>query len=385
MKSIYLDNNATTKVDPEVVKIMLPYFSERYANPSSLHILGQEVAGDVLMSRRIIAESINAKSSEVYFTASGSEGDNLCIKGYAEANKEKGNHIITSVIEHPGILNSCKHLETQGFEVTYLPVDDEGFISLDGLEKAIRPNTLLVSIMHINNEIGSVQPIKEIARICHKHGIMFHTDAVQSYQKAKIDVRDFELDMASFSGHKIHAPKGIGFVYIKEGLKVTRQVDGGGQETKMRAGTENTAYIAGLAKATLLTTDKDRSKMQKLQKYLMDELEKISNIRINGPKDLSRRGINNINISSNRMEGSEILQKLSDKGICVSTGSACSSKSQRVSPVLEAIGCPAEFIHGNIRISLSKYTTKDEVDSFLTSFKDILNSSIGSKLISEKI
>lgn len=385
MKSIYLDNNATTKVDPDVVKIMLPYFTEKYANPSSLHLLGQEVAESILMSRRIIAESINAKPSEIYFTASGSEGDNLCVKGFAEANKERGNHIITSIIEHPGILNSCKHLETQGFEVTYLSVDNEGFISLDELKKAIRPNTLLVSIMHINNEIGSIQPIKDIARICHNHGIVFHTDAVQSYQKARIDVRDFELDMASFSGHKIHAPKGIGFVYIKEGLKVTRQVDGGGQETKMRAGTENTAYIAGLAKATLLTTDKDRAKMQKLQKYLMDELENTSNIHINGPKNLSRRGINNINISSNRMEGAEILQKLSDRGIYVSTGSACSSKSQRVSPVLEAIGCPAEYIHGNVRVSLSKFTTKEEIDTFLTAFKDILNSATGSKLINEKI
>jgi cysteine desulfurase len=382
---IYLDNNATTQVAPEVVSEMLPYFLELYANPSSLHFFGEKVAERIRVARDVIAKSINASSDEVFFTASGSEGDNLCIKGFAEANQKKGKHIITSCIEHPAILNACAHLEQAGWKVTYLSVDSEGFVSTKDLENAITEETVLVSIMHANNEVGTIQPITEFARICHEHNVVFHTDAVQSFLKTGVDVEAMGIDMASFSGHKIHAPKGIGFIYVRKGIQLTRQIDGGGQESKLRAGTENTPYILGLAKAIELSTHEDINKMQLLQSYLIERLRAIDGVRINGPLNLEKRVCNNINFSTVKMAGDDLLKKLSTLKICVSTGSACSSKSTKVSPVLEAIKCPAEYIHGNIRVSLSKYSTKEEIDILFDALHQILRSSNTSNFNFKKI
>ena len=374
MKSIiYLDNNATTMVAPEVVKVMDGFFTKMYANPSSLHFFGQEVAQAVADAREVVAKRINCSAHEIVFTASGSEGDNLCIKGYCEANKDKGKHIITSKIEHPAVLNACKNLEEEGFSVSYLDVDKEGFVNPSDVEKSIREDTILVSIMHANNEIGSIQPIKEISELCKSKHIAFHTDAVQSFLKLPFDVKELGVTMASFSGHKIHAPKGVGFVYIKEGTKIRRQIDGGGQEFKLRAGTENTPYICGLAEAIKRTSDKDITYMKELQKYLLEELQKISGFRLNGPHDLDRRVCNNINVSSSLISGEMLLSELSKLGICVSTGSACSSKSTKASPVLVAINCPVEYLHGNVRISISRYTTRGEIDQLILGIKQILD------------
>jgi len=371
-KYIYLDNNATTMVAPEVVEAMIPIFGKWYANPSSIHAFGTEVGNMLSRARQKIAESINCLPTEIVFTASGSESDNLCIKGYCEANKHKGNHIITSIVEHPAVINTYKHLEQQGFEITLLPVDSEGFINSVDLEKAIRPTTILASIMHANNEIGTIQPIEELSAVCFRYNIPLHIDAVQSYLKLPIDVKKMNVSMASFSGHKIHAPKGIGFAYINSDLAVVRQTDGGSQEYKMRAGTENTAYIIGLAKAIEMFSPKDVIYIRKLQSFLINKLTKLSGIRLNGPSDLSTRVCNNINISSNFMEGELLLNELSSVGICVSTGSACSSKLTKLSPILQAISCPVEYLHGNIRISISKYTTKEEIEIFLTEIKKLL-------------
>lgn len=373
-KPIYLDNNATTKVDPKVVGAMLPYFTTKYANPSSLHFFGQSVANDVNKARELISEYINCDPSEIVFTASGSEADNLCIKGYCEINSTKGKHIITSSIEHPAVINTYKNLEKRGFKITYLNVNSEGFVAPKDVEKNIGIETILVSVMHANNEVGSIQPIEKIALICKDHGIAFHTDAVQSFTKVPIDVKKMNVDMASFAGHKIHAPKGIGFAYIKNGLKVSRQTDGGSQERLLRAGTENCAFIVGLAKAISLASDEDVAHMKRLQKYLIDSILTRGNVRINGPLNLRNRICNNINISTNKITGELLLNELSKQGICVSTGSACSSKSTKVSPILLAIDCPTEYLHGNIRISISKYTTKKEIYTFLEHFDKILNS-----------
>lgn len=372
-KPIYLDNNATTMVAPEVVASMLPFYEEYYANPSSVHFFGQEVAKKLQEARNSIASSLDAEPDEIVFTASGSEADNLCIKGYCEANKEKGTHIITSIVEHPAIINSCKHLEQNGYTVTYLPVDDEGFVSVTDVENAITPNTVLVSVMHANNEVGAIQPMEEIAELCARHAIAFHTDAVQSFTKLPLSVKKTPITMASVAGHKFHAPKGIGFAYIRKGTQIVRQNDGGGQERKLRAGTENAGYIAGLATAIELCSEQDTVQMKKLQKYLIDQLTSRDGIRLNGPANLEKRVCNNINISTSKMNGELLLQELSKRGICVSTGSACSSKSTTVSPILLAINCPPEYLHGNIRISTSRYTTKAEIDAFLEAFDAICN------------
>jgi cysteine desulfurase len=366
---IYLDNNATTKVDEAVEAAMREWQSTNYGNPSSLHFFGQEAAKAVAAARQQLATAINCDPKEIFFTASGSEGDNLCIKGYSEANRDKGNHIITSVVEHPAVLNSCRHLEEQGFEVTYLPVDDLGFVSPDDLERAIRPDTILVSIMHANNEVGTVQDIKRFVEICDRHSIPFHTDAVQSFLKVPFDVAELGVAMATFSGHKVHAPKGVGFIYKRKDITVRRQIDGGGQEHNYRAGTENVPYIIGIGKAIELFSEADIEHMKNLQAMLITELLGMEGVRLNGPEDLTKRVCNNINISVKHIEGEFLLNKLSDAGICVSTGSACSSKSTKLSPVLVALQCPAEFIHGNVRVSISKYTTEDEINQFLHVFR----------------
>lgn len=374
---VYLDNNATTQVDLLVEKEMRRWQTELYGNPSSLHFFGREVSGHLDQARRVIAESINCQPDEIIFTASGSEGNNLCIKGYCEANAGKGKHIVTSLIEHPSVINSCSSLEKAGFEVTYLPVDEEGFVSAESLEKNLRDDTILVSIMHANNEIGTIQKLSDLSAVCRKRNVFFHTDAVQSFLKVPFDVKKLGVDLATFCGHKIHAPKGVGFIFKSKDLKLMRQIDGGGQEFGLRAGTENIPYIMGLAKAVELFSIKDVAKIKVLQTYLIDELLRMKGIHLNGPADLENRICNNINISVQNMEGEFILSELSNRGICVSTGSACSAKSTKVSPVLMAIGCPTEFVHGNIRVGISKFTTREEVDLFLVNFGEILKEAAG--------
>ncbi len=373
-KIIYLDNNATTQVDKSVEKEMRKWQTSMYGNPSSLHFFGQQISKVIEKVRLEIAEKINCEPDEIIFTVSGSEGNNLCIKGFCEANKEKGKHIITSSVEHPSVINTCKHLEEQGFEITYLPVDREGFVSPKELEKAIKSDTILVSIMHAQNEIGTIQDIENFVKICSKHNVSFHIDAVQSFLKLPLDVKELGLSMATFSGHKIHAPKGIGFIFKRRDIKIRRQIDGGGQEFGLRSGTENTAYIVGLSKAIKLFSNKDIEKMRVLQKFLIIKLSKMKNILLNGTKDLTKRICNNINISVENVEGEHILNELSKKGICVSTGSACSSKSTKVSPILKAVNCPSEFIHGNIRISISKFTSQKDIKEFFNAFVSITNS-----------
>lgn len=372
-KIIYLDNNATTMVAPEVIKSVGRCLEKFYGNPSSLHILGVEAMQSLQKARKIIADSINADSTEIFFTASGSEGDNLCIKGFCEMNKSKGNHIITSAIEHPAVINTCKHLEEAGFNVTYLPVDKDGFVDPGDIERSITPQTILVSIMLVNNEIGTIQDISAISEVCRRHNVFLHTDAVQAYSKVPIDVKKINLALATFSGHKIHAPKGIGFIYKRKDVTIKRQVDGGGQEMGLRAGTENLPYIIGLAEAVRISSEKEVNKMKELQKYAIEKILEIPGARINGPIDLVKRVCNNINVAFNSIEGELILNELSEQGICVSTGSACSSRSARLSPVLKAIECPVEYVHGNIRISTSRYTTKKEIDVFLKKLKDIIS------------
>lgn len=370
---IYLDNNATTAISPKVQDTIKQYL-DIYGNPSSLHFYGTEVFQDIQKAREKIARTINADPEEIIFTSSGSEANNLCIKGYCEANIEKGNHIIISSIEHPSVINTCKHLEKQGYIVTYLKVDAEGFVNIHDLEKAIKGETILISVMHVNNEIGTIQDIEKISEICIKHDIAFHTDAVQSYLKLPIDVKRMNISLASFTGHKVHAPKGIGFIFKKKGIKIEKQIDGGNQEYNLRAGTENVPYIMGLAEAVQEFSAIESDSVKSLQKFLFTELLNIQGVRLNGSGNMEKRIYTNVNVSFENLEAEIILQKLSEKGICVSTGSACSSKSTKVSPVLLAIGCPVEYVHGNIRISLSKYTTKNELEYFVATLKDVLAS-----------
>lgn len=370
--NIYFDSGATTKVDDEVIAEISNSLREDYANPSSLHFMGVEVNKKIENARKIIAKSINAGADEIFFVASGSEADNLCIKGYCEANKEKGNHIITSSIEHPAVIKTYENLREHGFEVTYLEVDNEGFVDFEELKRAIKSNTLLVSIMHANNEIGTVQDIEAIAEFCKTRNIAFHTDAVQSYLKVPIDVKKMNISLASFSGHKIHVPKGIGFIYVRKGIDLKRQVDGGGQESQLRAGTENTPYILGLVKAITIFSEEDVKKIKKMQNQLIEYFNNKTGFIINGPTDLSKRVCNNVNISSSALSGEMIMMELSKRGICVSTGSACSSKSSRVSPVLDAINCDPQFIHGNIRITLSKYNSEKDVEILISEINKIV-------------
>ncbi len=370
-KLIYLDSNATTAIAPEVQKVVVRALKS-YGNPSSLHFYGVQASEELQKARTEVARAINALPEEIIFTASGSEGNNLCIRGFAEANKDKGDHIITTAIEHPSVINTCKHLEEQGFSITYLKVDSDGFVDLDELQRAISKKTILVSIMHANNEIGTVQDLERIAAICSQHNIPLHTDAVQGFLKLPFNVQTLPVALATFAGHKIHAPKGIGFVYRRKGIKLRREIDGGAQEFNLRAGTENLPYILGLAKAIFLISKKDIERMKKLQKYLLDELMRLPNIRLNGSVDLERRVCTNVNVSFENLEAENLLNKLSNEGVCISTGSACSSKSTKTSPVLLAIQCPTEYIHGNLRISISRYTTKREANYLLSNLKRIV-------------
>ena len=354
---VYLDNGATTMVDKEVEKAMLLYFTKIYGNASSLHKFGQEAKEVLEKSREIIAKRINADPKEIIFTSGGSESDNLAIKGVAYANKDKGNHIITTKIEHHAVENSCKALEKEGFYVTWLNVNKEGFIDLGELKNSITKKTILVSIIHGNNEVGTIQDIEAIGKICKENNVYFHTDAVQSFTKVTVNVKKQNITLASFSAHKIHGPKGIGVLYIKKGTKIKKLIDGGSQEADLRAGTENIPYIVGFAKAVEIAKEEHCKKIAELRDYFIGQIEKdIPEVIVNGSRE--KRLCNNANIIFKYIEGEALLLKLDDKGIAVSTGSACSSTDLRPSHVLTAMGIPPATAHGSIRFSLSKYTTK---------------------------
>jgi len=362
-KQIYLDNAATTKVDDEVLKAMLPYFTEKYGNASSTHFIGQEAKNALEKSRSTIAKAIGAKSSEIVFTSGGTEANNLAIKGLFFSNYPEKNHIITTRIDHDCVLNSCKWLETKGAKVTYLDVDAEGFIDLNELEKSITDKTILVSIIHGNNEIGTIQNLEAIGRTCRKKGTLFHTDACQSFTKVQIDVRKQNIDLVTLNGHKIHGPKGVGALYIREGIQIVPLFHGGGHERKIRSGTENVSGIVGFAKAIEVAKKKDIEKMIILRNKLTDGILKIQNTRLNGTKE--NRLCNNINISFNNIEGEAIGGYLENFGICTSTGSACASHSLETSHVLRAIGLTPTQANSSIRMSISKYTTEEEVNYLL--------------------
>lgn len=360
---VYLDNGATTKMAKEVVEAMLPYLTEKYGNASSLYALGQEASKALEKSRAVIAKKLNAEPEEIIFTSGGSESNNLAIKGVAYANKDKGNHIITTKIEHSAVLETCKSLEKEGFNVTYLDVDKDGFVKLDELRKAITTKTILVSIMAANNEIGTIQPLAEIGKICSERDVLFHTDAVQAFTKTELDVEKQRISLLSLSAHKLHGPKGMGALYIKKGTRIKRLIDGGPQEKKLRAGTENVAGIVAFAKAAQLITKKDIARMTKLRDCLIKEILKIPNTMLNGSQ--KNRLCNNVNVSFKYVEGESLLMKLDELGIAVSTGSACSSHELKPSHVLLAIGRSHVDAHGSLRFTLSKYTAKREIDYLL--------------------
>ena len=367
---VYMDNGATTMVASEVVEEMNKYFSENYGNASSLHNKGQFTRNAIEKAREILAKKINASSDEIIFTSGGSESDNFAIKGYVYANRENGNHLITSKIEHPAVLETMKGLTEDGFEVTYLDVDKNGFVSLEELRNAINEKTLLVSIMHANNEIGTVQDIETIGMICKEKGVAFHTDAVQSFTKENIDVKKQNIDLVSFSSHKIHGPKGVGALYVKKGIKLKKMIDGGHQEFDMRAGTENVPGIMGFAKAIELFSDEDILRIKELRDRLMKGLLSIGGVFVNG--SLEKHLANNLNVSFEGVDSKHLLLYLDEAGICVSTGSACSSDSLKPSYVLEAIGLNHERLNGSLRFTLSKYNTEEEVDFVIEKVKEII-------------
>lgn len=374
MNTIYLDNNATTKTDEEVVKAMLPYLLENYGNPSSIYKIGRETRKAVEEAREKVAKALNCEVNEIYFTSGGSESDNTAIKGIAHSYKNKGNHIITSKIEHPAVLETCKELEKEGFEVSYIGVDENGIINLKELEASIKPSTILISVMFANNEIGTIQPIKEIGKIAKENNIYFHTDAVQAVGNLKIDVKELNLDSLSLSAHKFYGPKGVGALYVKKGVKFNKFISGGHQERNKRAGTENVAGIVGLGKAIELAyqdLDKHNEKIKELRDYYVEEVTKrIPYIKING--DTKKRLPGNSNISFRFIEGEGLLLNLDLKGICASSGSACTSGSLDPSHVLLVIGLPHEIAHGSLRISIGKYNTKEEIDYVIECLVEIV-------------
>lgn len=364
MKEIYFDHSATTAVRREVLNEMIPYFNIQYGNPSSLYRIGRNAKRAIEESRENVAYAINCEPFEIYFTSCGSESDNLAIKGFAYANMNKGNHIITSRIEHPAVLNTCKTLEKKGFSVTYLNVDEKGFIDFNELNNVITNKTILISVMMANNEIGTIQNVSKIGEIAHQRNIIFHTDAVQAIGNIKINVKDMNIDMLSMSAHKFYGPKGVGALYVKSGIDCERIQDGGHQERDKRAGTENVAGIVGIGKAIEIAThnlEQYNSKLLSLREYCISELRKnIDNIKING--DLNKRLPGNINISFKGCDASDILLELDKVGICASGGSACSSGSNEPSHVLIAIGLEREWLEGTIRITLGEDNTKEDID-----------------------
>lgn len=371
---IYLDNAATTKTAPEVVEAMIPYFTENYGNPSSVYSFASKNKDAVTEQREIIARALGAQTNEIYFTAGGSESDNWALKATAEAYEAKGKHIITTKIEHHAILHTGEYLEKRGFEVTYLNVDEKGRVHPEDVEAAIRPDTILISVMFANNEIGTIEPIKEIGQIARRHGVLFHTDAVQAFGQIPINVDEYCIDMLSASGHKLNGPKGIGFLYIRKGVKIRSFVHGGAQERKRRAGTENVPGIIGLGKAVerAVASMAERSaKETQLRDYLIGRvLEEIPYCRLNG--DAKDRLPNNANFSFQFIEGESLLIMLDMKGICASSGSACTSGSLDPSHVLLAIGLPHEIAHGSLRLTLGEETTKEDIDYVVDNLKEIV-------------
>ena len=374
MENVYFDNAATTRLDEEVLSTMMPYLKDEYGNASAIYRLGKEARRAVEASRESIAKIINCKPNEIYFTAGGSESDNTAIKGIAHAYRNKGNHIITSKIEHPAVMDSCKELEKEGFEVSYISVNDKGVIDLEELKREIRPSTILISVMFANNEIGTVQPIYEIGNIAKKHKIAFHTDAVQAVGNIKIDVQKLNIDSLSLSGHKFYGPKGIGALYVRNGINFSKYISGGHQERNKRAGTENVAGIVGIGTAIELAyskLDEHNEKIKALRDYYENCIkEKIPYIKING--EGADRLPGNSNISFRFIEGEGLLLNLDLKGICASSGSACTSGSLDPSHVLLAIELPHEIAHGSLRISIGKYNTKEEIDYLVNSLVEIV-------------
>ncbi len=361
---IYLDNAATTKVYPEVFEAMKPYFTECYGNPSSVYGFASKSKKAVEDARETVAKFLGAKASEIYFTGGGSESDNWAIKAVAEARKDQGNHIITSKIEHHAVLHTCEYLEKHGFEVTYVDVDENGVIRLDELKAAIRPTTILISVMFANNEIGTIEPVKEIGEIAREHGILFHTDAVQAYGHIPINVEELQIDLLSASGHKINGPKGIGILYLRNSVKLGAFIHGGAQERNRRAGTHNVPGIVGFGKATEIgaeTMEKRAAYEIALRDRLIEGiLERVPHARLNGHR--TERLPNNVNISFEFIEGESMLILLDQQGVCASSGSACTSGSLDPSHVLLAIGLPHEKAHGSLRLTLSEETTREDVD-----------------------
>ena len=371
---VYLDNAATTKVRPEVVEAMLPYFTEIYGNASAVYDFGQKCKQAIEDARETIAASIGTKAANIYFTAGGSESDNWALKGVAEAYGDKGKHIITTKIEHHAILHTCAYLEQHGYEVTYLDVDADGLVSPEALRQAIRPDTILISVMFANNEIGTIEPIAELGQIAHEHGIIFHTDAVQAYTQVPIDVEKMHIDLLSASGHKLNGPKGIGFLYIRQGLKLKSFIHGGAQERKRRAGTENVPGIVGLGKAVEIameTMEERTAKESELRDYLIARIEEeIPFAKLNGHRE--KRLPNNVNFCFRFIEGESMLIMLDMAGICGSSGSACTSGSLDPSHVLLAIGLPHEIAHGSLRLTLGDENTKEQADYVVDHLKEIV-------------
>ena len=370
----YFDNAATTQVRPEVLEAMLPYFTQNYGNPSSIYKISQENKKAVETARKQVADAIKASPELIYFTAGGSESDNWALKGIADSYFSKGKHIITTAIEHHAILHTCEYLETKGYEVTYLPVDEMGLVSLDELKAAIRPDTILVSVMFANNEIGTIEPIAEIGAICKEKGVLFHTDAVQAVGHVPIDVDAMNIDMLSMSGHKFYGPKGIGAMYIRKGIKIPSFIHGGAQERKRRAGTENVPGIVGIGKAIELAVSEMNTeipRLEKLRNKLIDGiLTKIPYSRLNG--DPVKRLPGNVNVSFEFIEGESILLLLDMQGIYASSGSACTSGSLDPSHVLLAIGLPHEKAHGSLRLTMGHFTKEEEIDYLLEKLPPIV-------------
>ena len=375
MKNIlYFDHAATTAVKPDVLKEMFPYFEAEYGNPSSLYSVGRKNKRAIEYARERVAKVINCNLKEIYFTSCGSESDNLAIKGVAKANINKGKHIITTKIEHPAVLNTCKTLEKEGYEVTYLNVNEDGIINIDELKNSIKEDTVLITIMFANNEIGSIQPIKEIGKIAREKGITFHTDCVQAVGNEKIDVKNMNIDMLSMSAHKFYGPKGIGALYVREGIEFEKIQDGGHQEKNKRAGTENVAGIVGLGKAIEIANkniDTYNEKLINLRKHFIEQITKnVSDIKING--GLENRLAGNINIAFKGIEGEQLMLELDNLGICVSTGSACSSGEENPSHVLTAINCPKEYLQGSIRVTFGEENTKEDTNYLIKNIIEIV-------------
>lgn len=375
MNIIYLDNSATTPIKSEVLQEMMPYLTTEYGNASSLYSVGRSAKRAIEKARNKVAELLNCNHNEIYFTGGGSESDNIALKGFAYANKEKGNHIITSKIEHPAILETCKTLERQGFEVSYINVNEDGIIDVEELRKSIKTNTILISVMTANNEVGTVQPIEEIAKIAHDNNVVFHTDAVQAIGNVQIDLEKMRIDMLSLSSHKINGPKGVGALYIKNGIEVEKFINGGHQEKDRRAGTENVAGIVGIGKAAEIARKNMETHIRNLSKirdyYIKKVQKEIPNIRING--SMENRLPGNANISFKGINASELIFKLDERGICVSSGSACSSENTNPSHVLTAMNVPEVYLNSAIRTTFGDNNTFEQVDYVVKILKQIIN------------